>query len=178
MIAKIRPQSFKNLLEILKPIWIFLDVVTVFTIIRCKINYILIWRLGKSCQQSFCLAWIKIFKRFRNWFCIVFYYLIFWKNTSYTSARFVRQAKWHSLSLFSKDSFFYFAMRFCPLHGTVLYISLSHELRTFKFFEEFFSYYKPFWNLTIKPFLRISFYSFIFGRCYFVNDISFWMKLE
>lgn len=76
-----------------------------------------------------------------------------------------------------KKLFFLFCAEKFNISQCFLYISIyffvSMKRRSFTFFEEFVLNYKLFKNLTINSFLRISFYTFIFNRRYFVDDFYY-----
>ena len=78
----------------------------------------------------------------------------------------------HSLTLFSKNYFLLFAMRFCIQYPALLLIALSTISLVFLYFLKCLSWIIIFfWNLTIKPFLRNPFDSFAFDWRYFVSDL-------
>ena len=72
-------------------------------------------------------------------------------------------------------------MRFCTLY-TLFYINLFIFMnpRIFIFFQEFISHYELFWNVTVKPYLKILFYSFILltDATLLTISFSFWMSLN
>ena len=123
---------------------------------------------------------------------MVFYKKIFYFPTIDPPDLFVRPSNWRtfreffvlpvsSVTLVSKNYFFLFALRSFTFYNAFLYVSIYlfvyMKLRCFAFSEKIVLNYKLFWNLTIKSFLGISFYSFIFNRHNFVNDFH-WLSIK